>query len=74
MPINTLPKFTLAGFAASDPEAKPDPVSVTVAVGTLPEKATPPLELPADCGEKVTVNPAVWPGDKVMGRLKPLTL
>lgn len=59
MLISTLPKFTLAGFAASDPAARPDPFSVNVAIGALPENAILPVELPADCGENVTVNPAV---------------
>ena len=73
MAIWTLPKFTLAGLAPSDPDASPDPVSVTVAPVALPENATLPFKLPADCGENVTVKLAVCAGDKVIGRFRPLT-
>jgi hypothetical protein len=73
-PTSTFPKLALAGFAASDPEAKPDPVSVIVAVGIVPENTMLPFAVPADCGAKVGVKPAVCPGAKVKGKLKPLRL
>lgn len=74
VPTWTFPKLRLAGFAARDPEAKPDPARPIVAVGTVPENATLPLALPADCGAKVTVKPAVCPGANVKGKFKPLRL
>ena len=74
MPICTLPKLTPAGFAARDPDAKPEPTSVTVAVGAVPENATLPLLLPMAWGAKVAVNPAVCPGAKFNGRVSPLTV
>jgi len=74
VPTCTFPKFTLAGFAASAPDAKPAPASVIVAEGIVPENATLPLVLPLDCGAKVTVKPAVCPGAKVKGKFKPLRL
>jgi len=69
-----LPKFMLAGFAANDADAKPDPASVTVAVGAVPENVTLPLVLPVAWGAKVAVKPTVWPGARVIGRLSPPTL
>ena len=69
-----MPKLMLAGFAANDAEAKPDPTTVTVAVGAVPEKVMVPLVLPVAWGAKVAVNPTVCPGAKLVGRLKPLTL
>jgi hypothetical protein len=74
VPTCTLPKFTLAGFADNDPEAKPNPASVIVAAGIVPENPMLPLALPADCGANVTVKPAVCPDASVIGRFKPLRL
>jgi hypothetical protein len=66
--------LTLAGFAASDPEASPDPESATLAAAALLANATLPLTLPLACGAKVTVNGVLCPGESVRGKVKPLTL
>jgi len=66
-----LPKLMVAGLAPSDPTARPDPVSGMLRVATLLVKAIFPLTFPLAAGVKVAVKAALWPGDKVRGRVMP---
>src|ERR1700693_681700 len=71
-----LPKPRLAGLAVSDPGVTPVPEKgmVRVAFEALLAMETWPLALVPDCGAKVTLNVALWPGVNAMGRFMPLML
>ena len=77
LPVDTVPKLKLAGFATNCPVAVVDPVPLRVTfvvglVGSLLVIAMFPLALPADVGEKVTVTGTVCPVLIVFGVVIPL--
>ena len=76
LPTGRVPKLRLAGLAVSDPGVTPVPEKGTVRVAfeALLAIETLPLALPPDCGAKVALKVALWPGVKVMGRFIPLML
>lgn len=78
LPTVTLPKFTLAGLAASCATVRALPLpprcSPCGEFEALLVRVTSPLELPVDVGAKVTVNDALAPADKVNGVASPPTL
>ena len=76
LPTSRVPKLRLVGFAVSDPGVTPVPEKgmVSEAFEALLAIETLPLALPPDCGAKVTLKVALWPGVKVTGRFMPLML
>jgi len=76
LPTCRVPKLRLAGLAVSDPGVTPLPEKGTVRVAfeALLAIETLPLALPPDCGAKVALKVALWPGAKVTGTFMPLML
>jgi len=77
LPVCTLPKLRLDGFAASTPPVTPVPDKGILSVGleALLVRERVPLAAPADCGAKTTLKLGLlWPGAKVKGRFKPFTV
>lgn len=58
VPVRTVPKFRLAGFAPSAPTDAPVPDNAidSVGFGAFEVIVTLPLALPAACGANVTLN------------------
>jgi len=74
LPVCTLPKLRLDGFAASAPGVTPVPDKGILSVGleALLVREKEPLAAPADCGANTTLKLGLlWPGVKVKGRFKP---
>jgi len=76
LPVVTLPKLRLAGFAVSWPGVTPVPDSGTFRAGldAFDVIARVPLTLLPDVGAKLTLKLTLWPTLKVIGKLKPLAL
>ena len=76
LPIVTLPKSRLVGFAASIPGANPVPERVMVAgeLVALLTTVTVPVALPATVGANVTAKVALCPLGNVAGTGRPLML
>lgn len=76
LPTCMLPKLRLEGLETRTPEptATPETGTFTTEFGASLVTATVPLEVPADCGVNVTEKVFFCPGDKVIGKLSPLTL
>ena len=76
MPVCTLPKLRLDGFAVRDPGVTPVPDNGMLSVGLealLVSERVPPAA-PADCGANTTLKLGLlWLGAKVKGRFKPFT-
>ena len=74
LPVCTLPKLRLDGFAVRFPGATPVPEREMLSVGldALLLRERDPLAARADCGAKTTLKLGLlWPGAKVKGRFKP---
>lgn len=73
VPTSTLPTLTELTFRVPGVGATADPVSPTLRAGSAASESTItlPLELPADCGAKVTVKEALCPGARVRGVVNP---
>lgn len=58
LPVCTVPKFKLVGFAANDPSEAPVPDNAidNVGFGAFEVIVTVPLALPVVCGANVTLN------------------
>ena len=76
LPVCTLPKLRLEGLAMRAPDtiATPETGTLTTGFGALLVTETLPLEVPDDCGVKVTEKVFFCPGDKVRGKVRPLIL
>lgn len=76
LPICTLPKLRLDGFAPSAPAVTPVPERGMLSVGFEPLLmiARLPLTLPADDGANTTLKVLLCPAVRVKGKLRPLTL
>jgi hypothetical protein len=76
LPIETLAKLTLEGFAPRKPGVIAVPVRgiFKLELLALLTIATFPLAVPPDVGAKVTLKVALWPAVRVVGRVKPLEL
>lgn len=71
VPTVTFPKFSGAGAMINCPAVIPVPVRGMFSPGPYTNRL-PPVS-PADCGAKVTLNPRLCPGLKVMGNVAPPT-
>src|SRR5262252_9056844 len=72
--ITTLPKFTLLGFAVSDPGARPSP-SRAMLRGELEASETIarlPIATPVAVGANLTLSVTFWLGLSVIGNVRPL--
>lgn len=76
VPVCRVPKFRVVGLAETVPGVAPVPDTAIeiVEFGASETTVTVPLALPVDCGEKDTVNVAVWPALSSRGREIPLTV
>jgi len=76
LPIVTLPKLRLVGFAPRPPGVTPVPANgmVSVEFDALDVTVTFPLALPADDGANETENVALCPAVSVTGVVMPLKL
>ena len=74
LPVATVPKLRLEGFAASWPGVTPVPDSGTFKEFASELMAILPFTLPLDIGAKLTFKFALWPTPSVNGSVKPDTL
>jgi len=76
VPVCTVPKFKLVGFAPSAPSAAPVPVNATDSEGFGASEVivTLPLALPVALGAKVTVNVALLEASTASGVVMPLSV
>jgi len=77
LPVCTLPKLRLDGFAVRLPGATPVPEREMLRVGfeALLVRERVPLAAPADCGANTTLKLGLlWLGAKVKGKFKPFTV
>jgi hypothetical protein len=76
LPVATVPKLRLGGFAVSCPGVNPVPDSgkYRVELDALEVIARLPLKLPLELGEKVTLKLTLWPTLRVNGKVNPLSL
>jgi len=76
LPTLTVPKLKVAGLTASCPALIPVPAKDTDRLGlfALLVTVTLPVSLPAPGGVKLTLTLTLCPGDRLIGREKPLTL
>ena len=72
LPIVTLPKLRLVGFALSAVNAVPETPIVNDELGASEAMVTVPLAVPLDFGAKVTVNVALWDIPRLSGVVIPL--
>jgi hypothetical protein len=75
-PLWRLRKLRLAGLdtRVPDPTAVPETGTLTTGSDASVVTATVPLEVPVDCGVKVTEKVFFCPGDRVVGKLRPVIL
>jgi hypothetical protein len=74
LPIVTLPKLILVGFALSAPGVTPVPETAIANDGLGPSDAmvTVPVAAPLDFGANATVNVVLWDAPRLSGVLTPL--
>jgi hypothetical protein len=75
-PLWRLRKLRLAGLDARvpAPTAVPETGTLTTGFDASVVTATVPVEVPVDCGVKVTEKLFFCPGDRVVGKLRPVIL